>query len=118
MRILVTILLTFTITVSAACPKYKMVDTGDTVPCSGIFLNQSTNEAVKKDLRDYSLTKKQIELKDLQLSNLKEDRDKWAKEAMKQAKARHEQDNDLRNGFVAGIALTLAVMFGVGQVSR
>lgn len=117
MRVLIMLLLILSLTASA-CPKYRMVDTGDSVPCKGIFLNQVTNEAVKKDLRNNELRKKEIALKDLQLSTLKEDRDKWAREAHKQAKARHDRGNDLRNGFITGIALTLAIMFGVGQVSR
>tara|TARA_R100001086_G_scaffold249961_1_gene192064 strand:- start:393 stop:713 length:321 start_codon:yes stop_codon:yes gene_type:complete len=104
-----------TFTAQASCPKYQFMKKDDLAPCNGLFLNERTNDAVKKDLRDYSLTKKQLELKDLQLSSIKKDRDKWAQEAMKQAKARHNQRNDLRNGFLVGIALTLAILFSAGR---
>lgn len=114
-----TLLLTLSISLQAlACPAYKMVEAEDIVPCKGLFLNQSTNEQVKKDLRDNELRKKQIELKDLQLKEITKDRNDWKSEADKQAKLRHSQDNDMRNGVLAGIGLTLLIMFGVGQVSK
>ena len=115
---LLTLLLTFTITVSATCPPHKSLKAGEPAPCSGHFLNQSTNEAVKKDLRDYKLTLKQLSISQGMVRDLEQDRDKWSEEAHKQAKARHSMDSDLTKGFLAGIGLTLAVMFGVGQVSR
>lgn len=112
------LILTITLIISlnaSACPKYKMINQGDSVPCKGIFINQPTNELIKKDLRDNKLKDKKIKLKDLQISTLKEDRDKWAKEAHVQAKARYEQRNDLKKGFLYGIGLTLAVMFISGR---
>lgn len=118
MYTVIILILTFCLSANATCPDFKMVMGGDIVPCSGIFLNQKTNDLVKKDLRDNEIRKKQLSLKDLQITELKKDRDNWAKEADKQAKARHEQGNDLRNGFLAGIGITLAIMFGVRQVSK
>lgn len=119
MHNIITLLITLLLIQSVqACPDYKHMETGDPAPCSGVFLNQPTNDAVRKDLRNGELRKKQIELKDLQISELSNDRDKWAKEAHKQAKVRHSQSNDLRNGFIVGIGLTLLVMFGVGQVVK
>lgn len=114
---LIALLLTFTLT-AAACPDYQPLKAGDKSPCDGHFFNNQTENSIRKDIRDYKLTQKQIELKDLQLRELEQDRDKWAKEAHNQAKARHEQDNDMTYGVIAGIGLTLAVMFGVGQVSK
>lgn len=114
-----TLLLTLLLSTQAlACPAFKMVQGGEPAPCSGIFLNQSTNEMVKKDLRDNELRKKQIELKDLQITELKSDRDGWKSEAEKQAKLKRSKDNNLRNGVVAGVLATLAVMFAVRQVSK
>ena len=118
MRIL-TILLTLSISLQAlACPSYQMVKIGDQVPCDGLFLNQSTNDRVKKDLRDNELRKKQLELKDLQLSELSKDRDGWKVEAEKQAKARHKKDSDMKKGLIYGVALTLTTIFAVRKVTK
>ena len=116
---ILTILLTLSISFQAlACPSYQMVKTGDQAPCEGLFLNQSTNDKVKKDLRDNELRKKQLELKDLQLRELSKDRDDWKVEAEKQAKARHKKDSDMKKGLIYGVAVTLAAIFAVRQVSK
>ena len=115
MRFIILLLLTLSLP-TQACPKYQMVKSGDIVPCSGIFLNQAINEAVKKDLRDYKLTLSQLSISQDNVKDLIEDRDKWAKEAHKQAKARYSQSNDLRNGFIVGVGLTLAIMLTVKWV--
>lgn len=118
LTLLLSLLLTTQSFAQTVCPAYLMVKAGDQSPCSGIFLNQSTNEMVKKDLRDNELRKKQIELKDLQLTELKSDRDNWKSEAEKQAIIRHSKDSDLRNGVIAGVIATLAVMFVVRKVGK
>ena len=118
MRILTLLLSLLISTQSLACPAFKIVETSEPVPCSGIFLNQSTNEQVKKDLRDNEIRKKQIELKDLQLTETTKDRNGWKSEAEKQAKLNHSKDSDLRNGVIAGVLATLAVMFAVQRVGK
>jgi hypothetical protein len=118
MRIL-TILLTLSISLQAlACPSYKMVEAEEPSPCKGLFLNQSTNDQVKKDLRDNELRKKQIELKDLQLTEITSDRNSWKSEAKKQSELSHRKDNDMRNGIIAGVGLTLLSIFLVRQVDK
>lgn len=114
-----TLLLTLLISTQAlACPAYQLVKAGDQAPCTGIFLNQSTNDRVKKDLRDNELRKKQIELKDLQISELSTDRDGWKKEAEKQAKISKSKDGDLKKGVVTGVVLTLVAIFASRQVVK
>ena len=118
MRILA-LILTLSISLQAlACPAYKMMEGGDLAPCAGIFLNQSTNDQVKKDLRNNELRRQQLELRDLQVTELTHDRDAWKSEAEDQAKLRHKSSNDLRNGVLSGIGLTLLVIFAAGQVNK
>jgi len=117
MKLLTSILLTFTLTVQA-CPSYEHMEQGSEAQCEGFFFNMKTNDRIKKDVRDNQLRKKQIELKDLQLNEITSDRNKWIKEAHNQAKARYQKKNDLRNGFLGGIGLTLALVFALGRVSK
>lgn len=118
MRFLITLLLTLSFTAHAACPAFKMVQGGELVPCNGVFLNQETNELVKKDLRDNELRKKQLTLKDLQIKQITVDRNNWKGEATKQAEVSHSKDNDIWKGFFGGLGLTLLVMFATGQASK
>lgn len=116
-----TLLLTLIISLTATaqvCPNHQLLKSGDLAPCNGHFFNNETEQSIRKDVRDGELRKKQIQLKDLQIKQLSEDRNMWADEAHKQAKARHELDSDLTKGVLGGIALTLLVMFGIGQVNR
>ena len=113
MRFLITFILLYSST-SVACPELKHLETGDKAPCSGLFLNQQEESRVKKDLRDYEITKKQIKLKDLQVKDLETDRNNWKSEAQKQAEVSHSKDNDLYMGFIYGTGLTLLIMFAVG----
>ena len=116
-----TLILLLTLTLSTqvlACPAYKLVTAGDEVPCKGVFLNQTINDKVKRDLTDNEIRKKQIELKDLQINQLSTDRDNWKVEAQKQAKLNRSKDNDMRNGVIAGVVMTLAVMFAARQVGK
>lgn len=114
---IITLLLTITLSFNtlADCPSHKSMVKGDQAPCQGHFLNQNTNERVKKDLRDYKLTLEQLDLTKDMVLDLEQDRAKWAKEAHEQAKLRHDSQNDLRNGFIAGIVLTLGILLGVSK---
>lgn len=118
MRILTTTLTLLISLQSIACPMHKSISAGEPAPCDGHFLNNQANEYVKRDLRDNELRKKQIELKDLQINELSKDRDNWKVEAEKQARLKHSGDNDLRNGVIAGVVMTLAVMFAVQKVGK
>ena len=118
MKLLISILLTFSLTASANCPYHVQINSGESAPCDGYFMNSEANEIIKKDLRDYELTLEQLRLSDLQISTIEEDRDKWRKEAMSQAEVRASQSNDMRNGFLYGIGITLAIIFGASQVSK
>jgi hypothetical protein len=118
MRIIIFITALLISVQTLACPSYQLVDNGDKVPCKGLFLNQSTNEYVKKDLRDNEIRKKQIELKDLQLTEITTDRDNWKSEASKQAELRHRKDNNLRNGMLIGAAAALLSIFLVKKASE
>lgn len=116
MRTLTLLLTLFISTHALACPSHLKVSEGDSVPCSGMFFNDSMELSLRKDVRDNELRKKQIELKDLQIEELSNDRDKWAKSAHIQAKARHDQDNDFRNGAIVGVGLTVLSIFAAGQI--
>ena len=116
---ILTIFLTLSISLQAlACPAFKMVEPAEPSPCKGIFLNQSTNEQVKKDLRNGELRAKQLELKDIQLVEIRQDRNAWQYEAKKQSELSHRKDNDMRNGIIAGVGLTLLSIFLVRQVDK
>jgi hypothetical protein len=120
MRILTYLLITLLSTqaIAQSCPPYRIVKAGESTPCSGVFLNQSINEQVKIDLRDNELRRQQIELKDLQLTEITQDREGWKIEADKQAKLNHSKDNNLRNGIVVGVLTTIAIMFAVQKVGK
>lgn len=114
---LLTLLLTFTLSFqSFACPNHLSLEKGEQAPCEGHFFNNDTEKRIRKDVRDNELRKQEIELKDLQVEQLKEDRERWKEEAEYQSKARHERDGDLTKGFMYGIGLTLAILFGAKQV--
>lgn len=118
MRIL-TLLLTLTLSTQAlACPAYKLVTAGDEAPCKGVFLNQTINEKVKRDLTDNEIRKKQIELKDLQINELSTDREAWKVEAEKQAEVSRSKDGDLKRGVIAGVVLTVVAIIVAGQVKK
>lgn len=118
MRTLITtLLLTFSLAVSA-CPDHLRMQTGDEAPCDGHFFNNDTESQIRKDVRNNQLRKEQLELKDLQVDTLKEDRDKWKEEAENQAKARHEMDGDLTKGLLYGIGVTLLVILATGQAQK
>lgn len=115
----ITLLLSLLLSTQAlSCPPHKSVAAGDVVPCNGVFLRKDIEERVKIDVRDNELRKKQIELKDLQINQLSTDRDNWKVEAQKQAKLNRSKDNDMRNGVIAGVVMTLAVMFAARQVGK
>lgn len=116
---ILTLLLTLTLSTQAlACPAYKLVTVGDEVPCKGVFLNQTTNEKVKRDLTDNEIRKKQIELKDLQINQLSTDREAWKVEAEKQAEVSRSKDGDLKRGVIAGVVLTVVAIIVAGQVKK
>jgi hypothetical protein len=117
MHLLITTLLTLSITVNA-CPDYKPLNQGDPAPCQGHFFNNTTEKRIRKDIRDGKLREQQIKLRDLQVKELKKDRDNWKEEARKQSEVSHSKDGDLTKGFLYGIGLTLAILFGVNQVSK
>lgn len=100
------------------CPPHKSVSAGESVPCKGHFFNDDMEKRIRTDVRDNELRKKQIELKDLQINQLSTDRENWKVEAQKQAKLNRSKDNDMRNGVIAGVVMTLAVMFAVRQVGK
>jgi hypothetical protein len=103
---------------SIACPAYQLVKAGDPTPCQGVFLNQSTNDRVKRDLTDNEIRKKQIELKDLQIQELSTDRENWKVEAEKQAKISRSKDSDMKKGAAAGVIMTLVAIFLIRQVDK
>lgn len=118
MRILTyLILLTFT-TQALACPDYKRLTSGESAPCNGHFFNDQMEKSIRKDVRDNQIRKEQIELKDLQIKELSEDRNNWKKTAEKQAEISRSKDSDFKLGVAAGIGLTLLVIFATGQVSK
>lgn len=100
------------------CPSYKSISPGEQAPCKGIFFNEETELRIRKDIRDNQLRKEQLELKDLQVNLLQADRDNWKIEAEKQAKLKRSKDSDMKIGIVAGVVMTLAVMFAVRRVSK
>lgn len=114
-----TFLLTLTLSTQAlACPAYKLVESGGESPCKGVFLNQDTNDKVKRDLTDNEIRKKQIELKDLQINELSTDRESWKVEAEKQAEVSRSKDGDLKKGVIAGVVLTVVAIIIAGQVKK
>lgn len=116
---ILTLLLTFTLSTQAlACPAYKLVTAGDQSPCKGVFLNQDTNDRVKRDLTDNEIRKKQIELKDLQINELSTDREDWKREAENQAEVSRSKDGDLKKGIIAGVILTVVAIIVAGQVKK
>lgn len=115
MRILITLLLTFSFTANA-CPSYEKMATGSKAKCEGYFFNNSAEAKIRKDVRDNQLRKKQIELKDLQLKELKSDRDKWKEEAYKQSKVSHSKDNDLTKGMIYGAGIAMFLIFAAGSI--
>lgn len=116
--IIITTFIFSSLSLSADCPSHIPMNTGGIAPCRGMFLNDDLNESVKKDLRDNEIRKKQIELKDLQIQELSKDRDKWAKEAENQAKARHASDGDLRKGIIYGVLGTVVAILGARALSK
>lgn len=118
MRTLTFLLALLFSTQALSCPPHKSVSAGDVVPCKGHFFNEPTELRIRTDVRDNELRKKQIELKDLQINQLSTDRDNWKVEAQKQAKLNRSKDNDLRNGVIAGVVMTLSVMFAARQVGK
>lgn len=105
-------------TQALSCPSHKSISAGEQAPCSGHFFNNETELRIRKDVRDNQLRKEQLELKDLQLSKITDDRDNWKVEAQKQAKLNRGKDSDMRNGIIAGVVMTLAVMFAVQKVGK
>jgi len=118
MRVLVALIVIMTLPVVQACPNYLRMQVGTKAPCTGYFFNDDTESHIRKDLRDGELRKQQIELKDLQLKSITDDRDSWKAQANQQSKAAHSKDNDLTQGFLYGVGLSVLIMFGVSRVNR
>jgi len=118
MKLLITFLLTFTLIISASatCPDHLRLQKGDSAPCKGHFFNDEMEKSIRKDVRDNEIREQKIELKNLQINQLKEDRNRWKEEAEHQAEVRHEMDGDLTKGLIYGVSLTLAVLFGASKV--
>lgn len=100
------------------CPAHKSISAGEQAPCNGHFFNEETELRIRKDVRDNELRKEQLELKDLQVNLLQADRDNWKVEAEKQAKLKRSKDSDMKVGIVAGVVMTLAIMFTARQVGK
>lgn len=115
MRVLIALILVMTLPLAQACPDYLRMQTGTKAPCSGHFFNDATEVHIRKDVRDNELRRQQIELKDLQLKSVTDDRNGWKEEAEKQAQVSHSKDSDLTKGFIYGVGLSILIMFGVSR---
>lgn len=114
----------------ADCPPAVRLRVGDKVTdCERIGLSDEADLKVKKDLIEGDFNKKiideqkrQLELKDLVITDYSKRSDLWEQEAMRARevadKAQNRSENNFWLGILAGVALTLGAAWGYGQVAK
>lgn len=115
MRYLITLALFLSLS-AHACPTYQKLNIGDKAPCQGHFFNDVMEKTLRRDVRDLNIKTQQLELKDLQLKSIVQDRNKWKDEAIHQSEVSKSKDSDLTKGVLYGVGATILIIFAVGQV--